>query len=194
MKELLVFLSTVIFALFVLCFSVESSALEKLDQQLFDAIYDEKNLGSTRYSLMENITYFGDPYAVIGLSLISVTYGKEKKRKTGRLMSSAFLGSGLVVYTSKRLINRRRPLDVRNTDNPALPSGHTANAFVIATILGKRYPKLKIPFYIGAGVVGFSRIYLGRHYVSDVLTGAAVGTGVGLLVWQNQSTLLKWEF
>ena len=173
---------------------MEPSTLEKLDKKLFDDIYDEKILGSTLYSLMENITYFGDPYAVIGLSLISVTYGKEKNRNTGRLMSSAFLGSGLVVYTSKRLINRRRPLDVRNTDNPALPSGHTANAFVIATILGKRYPKLKIPFYIGAGVVGFSRIYLGRHYVSDVLTGAAVGTGVGLLVWQNQSTLSKWEF
>ena len=194
MKEYLVFVSTIFFVIFVLCFSVEPSTLEKLDQQLFDAIYDEKNLGSTLYSLMGNITHFGDPYAVIGLSLISVTYGKEKNRNTGRLMSSAFLGSGLVVYTSKRLINRRRPLDVRNTDNPALPSGHTANAFVIATILGKRYPKLKIPFYIGAGVVGFSRIYLGRHYVSDVLTGAAVGTGVGLLVWQNQSTLLKWEF
>ena len=194
MKEHLTFLATVLFVIFVLCFSVEPSTLEKLDQQLFDAIYDEKNFGSTRYSFMESFTYFGDPYAIIGLSLIGVTYGKEKNRKTGRLMSSAFLGSGLIVYTSKRLINRRRPLDVRNTDNPALPSGHTANAFVIATILGKHYPNLKVPFYIGAGVVGFSRVYLGRHYVSDVLTGAAVGTGVGLFVWQNQSTLLKWEF
>ena len=81
MKEYLVFLSTILFVIFVLCFSVESSTLEKLDQQLFDAIYDEKNFGSTRYSLMESFTYFGDPYAVIGLSLISVTYGKEKNQK-----------------------------------------------------------------------------------------------------------------
>ena len=194
MKEYLVFLSTIFFVIFVLCFSVEPSTLEKLDQQLFDAIYDEKNLGSNLYSLMGNITHFGDPYAVIGLSLISVTYGKEKTREMGRLMSSAFLGSSLIVYTSKRLINRRRPLDIHNTDTPALPSGHTANAFVIAIILGKRHPKLRIPLYIGAGMVGFSRIYLGRHYLSDVLTGATIGTGVGLLVWQNQSTLLKWEF
>ncbi|MEC7868271.1 MAG: phosphatase PAP2 family protein [Candidatus Poribacteria bacterium] len=195
MKENLAFLSTIFFVIFILISSAaEPNTLEKLDQRIFDAIYDKKNSGSTRHTLMKNITYFGDPYAVIGLSLFNVTYGKEKTREMGRLMSSAFLGSSLIVYTSKRLINRRRPLDIHNTDTPALPSGHTANAFVIATILGNRHPQLRIPLYIGAGMVGFSRIYLGRHYLSDVLTGATIGTGVGLLVWRNQSTLLKWEF
>ena len=194
MKENLKFLSVTLLIIFTFISSAESNTLEELDQQIFDAIYDEKNSESIRHTLMKNITHFGNSYAVIGLSLLTVTYGKEKNRQTGRLMSSAFLGSSLIVYTSKRLINRRRPFDIHNTDTPALPSGHTANAFVIVTILGKRHPKLRIPLYIGAGMVGFSRIYLGRHYVSDVLMGATVGTGVGLLVWQNQSTLLKWEF
>ena len=194
MKENLKFLSVTLLIIFTFISSAESNTLEELDQQIFDAIYDEKNSGSIRHTLMKNITHFGNSYAVIGLSLLTVTYGKEKNRQTGRLMSSAFLGSSLIVYTAKRLINRRRPLDIRDTDTPALPSGHTANAFAMATILGNRHPKLRIPLYIGAGMVGFSRIYLGRHYVSDVLMGATVGTGVGLLVWQHQLTLLKWEF
>ena len=194
MKENLKFLSVTLLIIFTFISSAESNTLEELDQQIFDAIYDEKNSGSIRHTLMKNITHFGNSYAVIGLSLLTVTYGKEKNRQTGRLMSSAFSGSSLIVYTTKRLINRRRPLDIHDTDTPALPSGHTANAFAMATILGNRHPKLRIPLYIGAGMVGFSRIYLGRHYVSDVLMGATVGTGVGLLVWQHQLTLLKWEF
>ena len=194
MKENLKFLSVTLLIIFTFISSAESNTLEELDQQIFDAIYDEKNSGSIRHTLMKNITHFGNSYAVIGLSLLTVTYGKEKNRQTGRLMSSAFLGSSLIVYTTKRLINRRRPLDIHDTDTPALPSGHTANAFAMATILGNRHPKLRIPLYIGAGMVGFSRIYLGRHYASDVLMGATVGTGVGLLVWQHQLTLLKWEF
>ena len=194
MKENLKFLSVTLLIIFTFISSAESNTLEELDQQIFDAIYDEKNSESIRHTLMKNITHFGNSYAVIGLSLLTVTYGKEKNRQTGRLMSSAFLGSSLIVYTTKRLINRRRPLDIHDTDTPALPSGHTANAFAMATILGNRHPKLRIPLYIGAGMVGFSRIYLGRHYVSDVLMGATVGTGVGLLVWQHQLTLLKWEF
>ena len=194
MKENLKFLSVTLLIIFTFISSAESNTLEELDQQIFDAIYDEKNSGSIRHTLMKNITHFGNSSAVIGLSLLTVTYGKEKNRQTGRLMSSAFLGSSLIVYTAKRLINRRRPLDIHDTDTPALPSGHTANAFAMATILGNRHPKLRIPLYIGAGMVGFSRIYLGRHYVSDVLMGATVGTGVGLLVWQHQLTLLKWGF
>ena len=194
MKENLKFLSVTLLIIFTFISSAESNTLEELDQQIFDAIYDEKNSGSIRHTLMKNTTHFGNSYAVIGLSLLTVTYGKEKNRQTGRLMSSAFLGSSLIVYTTKRLINRRRPLDIHDTDTPALPSGHTANAFAMATILGNRHPKLRIPLYIGAGMVGFSRIYLGRHYASDVLMGATVGTGVGLLVWQHQLTLLKWEF
>ena len=194
MKENLRYLSIILLIFSTLISSADSNALKELDQRIFDAIYDEKHSESIKHNLMENITHFGHPYAVIGLSLLNVTYGKEENRKTGRLMSSAFLGSSLIVYTSKRLINRRRPLDIRDTDTPALPSGHTANAFIIATILGKHHPKFKIPLYIVAGMVGFSRIYLGRHYASDVLIGATVGTGVGLLVWRHQSTLLKWEF
>ena len=143
---------------------------------------------------MGNITHLGHSYTILGFSLLNIAYGIEKKRQTGRLISYAFLSSGLITYTTKKLINRHPPLDIYGTDTPALPSGHTSNAFTLATILGKQHPKLRIPFYIGAGVIGISRVYLGRHYLSDVLAGAAIGTGAGLLTWYYRPTSLKWEF
>ena len=141
---------------------------------------------------MGNITHLGHSYTILGYSFLNIAHGVEKNRQTGRLISSAFLSSGLITYTTKKLINRHRPLDIYGTDTPALPSGHTSNAFTLATISGKQYPKFRIPFYIGAGVIGISRVYLGRHYLSDVLVGATIGTGVGLLTWRYRSTLLKW--
>jgi membrane-associated phospholipid phosphatase len=59
----------------------------------------------------------------------------------------------------------------------SFPSGHTSTAFAIFTILAIAYPKKGVPFLgaIFAVLVGISRIYLGQHYLSDVVTGAIIG-------------------
>ena len=167
--------------------------LSRWDQSLFDRIYDAPPRQQPTWTMMEGITEFGHYRAVMGVSILLMAYGDETHQETGRLLSSAFLGTGLVTYGMKRLIGRKRPLD-ETLGNPAFPSGHTSLAFSSATILAYRYPKWRIPLYIGAGLVGFSRIYLGRHYTSDVIAGAAIGTAMGVLVWHNRTTLLQWEF
>lgn len=63
----------------------------------------------------------------------------------------------------------------------SFPSNHAANAFALATLFRAFYPKMTIVFYALAAVVGFSRIYLGDHYLLDVLAGALLGTALGLL-------------
>ena len=167
--------------------------LLRWDQTLFERIYDAPPHREPMWTLMEGITEFGHYRAVMGFSVLLMAYGDEAHQETGRLLSSAFLGTGLVTFGMKRLIGRKRPLD-ESLGNPAFPSGHTSLAFSSATILGYRYPKWRIPLYIGAGIVGFSRIYLGRHYTSDVIAGAAIGTAMGMLVWHQRVTLLQWEF
>lgn len=167
--------------------------VSRWDQELFDRIYDAPPRQQPTWTLMERISDFGDYRAVMGASALLMAYGNDSHRETGKLLFSAYMGAGVITYGMKRLIGRKRPLDTV-LGNPSLPSGHASIVFSAATILGYRYPKLRIPLYIGAGLVSFSRIYLGRHYASDVVTGAAIGTGMGMLVWYNRATLLKWEF
>ena len=167
--------------------------LSRWDQTLFNRIYDAPPRQEPLWTAMEGITELGDYRGVMGASILLMAYGNESHRETGRLLSSAYIGSGIITYGMKRLIGRKRPLD-ETLGNPAMPSGHASITFSVATILGYRYPRWRIPLYIGAGLVSFSRVYLGRHYTSDVVVGAAIGTATGVLVWHNRTTLLKWEF
>ena len=186
------------YTLFVLCFAGGLDAyadnfLARWDHQLFDRIYDAPPHSEPLWTGMELTTEFGHYRSVMGLSILLMAYGNEDRQNTGRLLSSAYLSTGLLTYGMKQLVRRKRPLDDM-LGNPSMPSGHASIAFSAATILGYRYPRWRIPLYIGAGLVGFSRVYLGRHYTSDVLVGAVIGTTMGVLVWHNRVTLLEWQF
>lgn len=70
------------------------------------------------------------------------------------------------------------------------PSGHSTLVFAVATNFCLSYHKwyITVPAYAYAGMVAYSRMRLGVHYPSDVLSGALIGVGSGFLVWQ----LDKW--
>jgi membrane-associated phospholipid phosphatase len=105
--------------------------------------------------------------------------------------------SNAITFGLKFAINRERPAD-RYPDEvfvtsplhgKSFPSGHTSLAFSTAATLSIEYKKwyITVPAYLWASSVGYSRMYLGRHYPSDVLGGAAVGIGSGYLThWFNR--------
>jgi undecaprenyl-diphosphatase len=76
----------------------------------------------------------------------------------------------------------------------SMPSGHTAFAFTTATSIYLAYPKwyVALPAFTWATAVGYSRMYLGQHYPSDVLMGAIVGGGSACLTnWLNKKFIEK---
>jgi undecaprenyl-diphosphatase len=71
--------------------------------------------------------------------------------------------------------------------DPSFPSAHTAFAFMMAVLLSRWFPKYRVIFLIVAGFIGWTRIYLGLHYPTDVIAGGILGFGVTRLFlrWIN---------
>jgi undecaprenyl-diphosphatase len=76
--------------------------------------------------------------------------------------------------------DRPRPHRVRTPMSSSFPSGHASSAFTAAVVLGQGDPLW--PVYLAvAATVSSSRVYVKVHHASDVLAGAALGVGLGLL-------------
>lgn len=81
-----------------------------------------------------------------------------------------------IVYATKTATGVLRP---DGSSHNSFPSGHTAMAFTSATLLhqeyGARYPWLSVLSYTAASATGIGRILNNRHWIGDVVTGAALG-------------------
>ncbi|RMG60977.1 MAG: phosphatase PAP2 family protein, partial [Calditrichaeota bacterium] len=71
------------------------------------------------------------------------------------------------------------------------PSSHAANAAAAGTVLARMFPRWRWAFALLAGLIGFTRIYVGVHYPGDVAAGFLLGWAVGLLLWQMTRSGLK---
>lgn len=111
--------------------------------------------------------------------------------RSGAETGFAFLFACGVTEGLKLTVRRPRPFlaypddlqPVRTPRGFSFPSGHTSLSFAVATSVSLCYSKWYVvaPAMLWAAGVGFSRLYLGVHYPTDVLTGALVGAGSALL-------------
>ncbi len=180
-------------------FVTGTASLTLADQSVKDYFQSHRN--KTEDYISSNILeHFGAEHSILLISGI-FTYGMLANNKrsvsTALLALESFALSGLLVRVPKNLIGRRRPdawppSTPSDWDGPfqgtSFPSGHTTASFAVASVIATQYRDIKwipIAAYSVASLAGISRIYDNKHWLSDVVAGAAVGTLIGNLVSQR---------
>jgi undecaprenyl-diphosphatase len=78
--------------------------------------------------------------------------------------------------------------------NSSFPSQHASGAAAVAVLVARRHGRLGVVFWFLALWIGLSRIYLGRHYPTDVLTGFLLGGIASWLVLRGERWFEKLHF
>lgn len=167
------------------------------DISILRAINSPQNLPSDNFFRFVSDSHFYIA-AAVPLSFGITGFVKDDLgiKKKALEMSEAILFNIAVTETLKYTVKRDRPfvtysdiMKKSGAGDPSFPSGHTSASFAAATTLSLNCPKwyVIVPSFAWAGTVGYSRMHLGVHYPSDVLAGAAIGSGSAFLShWVNK--------
>ena len=159
-----------------------------LDEDLRE-IVDRNNTGAVRKTA-NAVSPFGSEYSfgTLGAFYLAGKLLKDEKAMAVAEdgLASSLIAAGVISPILKATIGRRRPSQTESTFSRdgagvSFPSGHTTQAFAVASVIAAHYPSLWVQAaaYGIAGLVGLSRMEQGAHYASDVLAGALIGVAVG---------------
>ena len=131
--------------------------------------------------------YYGDTPEQIGLSLGTYAWGRifdqPKVSHMGMDLLRAQALSEILVEPIKFATHRQRP---DGSNYQSFPSGHSAVTFAAATVIERHLGWKKAALaYVIAAYVASSRLHDNRHYLSDVVFGAAMGTIAGRTVTEH---------
>ena len=141
-----------------------------------------------------NFTYLGD--GIFAVAVIVLLMVLRRWSQAWQILT-AFLLSALLAQVLKTVFSMPRPWEVFNHGEytyfidgvthrgfSSFPSGHSTSVFTLATMLAifEKNKKTNVLYLFAAVAVGYSRIYLGQHFLPDVLMGSFLGVTIAILV------------
>ena len=125
---------------------------------------------------IDDYTQFFGPAVTVGLKLA----GYEGRSDWPRLMASAAMSYGIMAAFVNGIKYTAKEMRPDGSTANSWPSGHTATAFVGASLLHKEYGLTRSPWFSVAGygvatATGVMRVLNNRHWISDVMSGAGIG-------------------
>jgi len=171
-------------------------------------IFFQLNTIHTLYldTFFQNYTLLGDGVFSIAVFLILLL---AERALLAMQVITGYLLSGIISQVLKRLIHAPRPhAIIQNTEYPyfidgfthtgmtSFPSGHTTSVFALAVLLAlnTRDKRRSLIYLVTAVITGYSRIYLGQHFLADVVAGALIGTLSALVVyWYLRQVKIEWR-
>ncbi|MEO8822643.1 MAG: phosphatase PAP2 family protein [Ginsengibacter sp.] len=145
--------------------------------------------------VFEGITLLGDGIFTIVFCLALLLV---KKKFLSFIVFISYATSGIVAQVLKALISEARPaLFLEKTNYPyfidnvtlhnfhSFPSGHSTSIFALVSIIAfaSKDKKYAIPLLLLGALVGYSRIYLGQHFILDVTVGSLIGVLFSIISW-----------
>lgn len=189
--------------LFIIWVLMATALLFLNDNIYWQTIANENHVWAFDY-FFRYVTWLGDGLLIVILSLLMVFI----RFRIAIVSLMSYLVSGLFAQLLKRFVfdDAYRPahifkeldvdliqvLDVGLKTKHSFPSGHTTSGFafffVISLFFASKRTGLQAVLFLGAFLVGFSRIYLNLHFLNDVLMGSLLGvlTTLFLYIWTIQ--------
>jgi undecaprenyl-diphosphatase len=129
---------------------------------------------------------------IIAIGLAADLASRRRFPLAAVLAAISYLVATLLADVLKAATDRPRPSVADPAIHPliavpgssSLPSGHAAGAFAAALAVGLVHPRLRWPLLLLAALIALSRVWLGVHYLTDVIAGAALGCVVAYAVFR----------
>jgi len=165
----------------------QESPASTLDIRILESIAETRTAPQTQtFKVLSDINNYVQIAVPVGLLVAGAVNDDKAMRQNALYVASSTAVTALVNVGLKHIFKRSRPfkkhpnfISVRTAGGYSFPSGHTSSAFATASALSRAYSKWYVvaPSLLWASSVGYSRMYLGVHFPSDVLAGAVLGTG-----------------
>jgi membrane-associated phospholipid phosphatase len=168
------------------------------DRSIRDSVQTHRSAGQDRFC--RAFQHLGADYSFVILAGFEGYHFLAEDQRSQAVfvdgLAASLIAWGFIAPTLKYSVGRVRPTDMGSpyrfrpfTNHNSLPSGHTTQAFAVATVIASHYPAwwVEVLAFGSAGVVGYCRVEQNAHWTSDVVAGALIGWSVARSVVKHNN-------